>query len=87
MDEVLILKALADETRIGIVRFLLSGEKNAGQIVKSAKKSQPNTSLAIRQLLMSNILVQEKHGREIHYRLKRPESVRKVLRTIEELGR
>lgn len=87
MNEVLILKALADDTRMSIVRFLLSGEKNAGQIVKCTKKSQPNTSLAIRQLLMSSILVQEKQGREIYYRIKRPESVKKTLHAIEELGR
>jgi DNA-binding transcriptional ArsR family regulator len=87
MEEVIILKALADETRVGIVRFLLSGEKNAGEIVKHMKKSQPNTSLAIKQLLMTSILLQEKQGREIYYRIKRPESIRKVLRALEELGR
>jgi DNA-binding transcriptional ArsR family regulator len=86
MESVLILKALADDTRLKIIKFLFSGKKNAGVIVKHIQKSQPNTSLAIKQLLMANLLVQEKNGRKIIYSLKNPEAIKKIIKATEELA-
>jgi DNA-binding transcriptional ArsR family regulator len=80
-----LLKALADETRLDIISLLMSGRKNVGQIVTKIKKSQPNTSLALRQLLITGIIEQEKQGREVYYNIRKPEQLRTLLELLEQL--
>ncbi len=80
-----ILKALSDETRLNIVLFLMTGKKNASQITVHVHKSQPNVSLALKQLLHANILTQEKNGREIYFAIRKPELLRTFLETVEDL--
>jgi ArsR family transcriptional regulator len=82
-----ILKALADDTRLDIVLFLMAGKKNAGQIVSKIGKSQPNISLALKQLSIVGIIDQEKKGREVYYKIRKPEQVRNVLELLEDLRR
>lgn len=80
-----VLKALADDTRLDILLFLMGGKKNAGQVVSKVGKSQPNISLALRQLTLVGIIDQEKKGREVYYRIRKPEQLRSLLETLEEL--
>lgn len=82
-----ILKALGDQTRLDIVLFLLTGKKNASQIISKVKKSQPNVSLALKQMTILEIVVAEKKGRETYYHLKYPEQVRTLLELLEEMSR
>ena len=82
---VTLLKSLADETRLEIIRFLLTGRKNVTQIVEHVKKSQPNTSLAIKQLSHAGLIIQEKEGRLIFYKIRNPEAVKQFLKTAERL--
>jgi DNA-binding transcriptional ArsR family regulator len=80
-----ILKALADETRLDIVLLLMSGRKNVGQVVSKIKKSQPNISLALKQLLITGIIDKEKQGREVYYKIRKPEQLRSFLELLEQL--
>ena len=80
-----LLKALADETRLDIVLLLMSGRKNVGQVVVKIKKSQPNISLALRQLLMTGIIEQERQGREVYYKIRKPEQMMTFLESLEQL--
>jgi len=80
-----LLKALADETRLDIILLLMSGRKNVGQVVLKVKKSQPNVSLALRQLLITGIIEQERQGREVYYNIRKPEQLRALLELLEQL--
>ena len=80
-----ILKALADETRLDIILLLMSGKRNVGQVVSKVKKSQPNISLALKQLLITGIIEQEKQGREVYYSIRKPELLRNLLELIEQI--
>jgi DNA-binding transcriptional ArsR family regulator len=85
MNSTFILKALAEETRLEIVRFLLTGKKNASRIVIHVKKSQPNTSLALRHLLIAGIIEQEKQGREVFYSVSRPDRIVALLEILDAI--
>jgi len=80
-----VLKALADETRLDIILLLMSGKRNVGQVVSKIKKSQPNISLALKQLMIVGIIDQEKQGREVYYKIRKPEQVRALLELLEQL--
>jgi len=82
---VTVLKSLADETRLEIVRFLLTGKKNVTQIVQHIKKSQPNTSLALKLLAHAGLILQEKQGRLIFYKIKNQDKVKQFLKAAEKL--
>ena len=81
---VLRLKALADDTRIGIIRFLFKGKKTVSEITASTGKSQPNASLALKQLMMANLIFQEKKGKFIYYGLKNKEDLREIFKILEK---
>ena len=87
MDKILLLKALADETRLKIAQYLLSGKKNASSIVEHIGKSQPNVSLALKQLYLVGIVGQEKSGREIFYSLNNPAKVKSLIEILEVIGK
>jgi DNA-binding transcriptional ArsR family regulator len=87
MNSAFVLKALAEETRLEIVRFLLTGKKNVTRVVAHVKKSQPNTSLALRHLMIAGIISQEKQGREIFYKVEHSDRIVALLEIIEELQR
>ncbi|MBL7054308.1 winged helix-turn-helix transcriptional regulator [Candidatus Woesearchaeota archaeon] len=75
-------KALADETRIKIVKSLFSGKKTVSEIVPSTEKSQPNVSIALKQLLHAGIIAREKKGKFVHYSLKDPEKIKQIIRLV-----
>jgi DNA-binding transcriptional ArsR family regulator len=57
------LKALADETRWGIVRELLKGPRTVGELTKVLKVSQYNVSKHIRILRLAGILGTQRQGK------------------------
>jgi len=84
MEIVKVVKALADETRLKIIRFLFRGSKNATNIVEYVGKSQPNVSLALKQLMFAELIVQRKEGRQIFYSLKDPVKIKKLFKLLED---
>ncbi len=81
-NEVKILKALADETRLRIVLHLADCEKCACTLVPVMGKAQPTVSQHLKILLEAGILSQRREGKNILYRIKD----RRVLKLIEVLG-
>ena len=81
-NEVKILKALADETRLRIVLFIGAGEICACKVVPSTKKAQPTVSQHLKILLEAGVLSQRREGKNILYRI----NDGRVLKLIKVLG-
>lgn len=78
------LKALADGTRVNIVKSLLIGKKTVSEIVPYTGKSQPNVSIALKQLLHAEIITKEKKGKFVYYKLKDPKKIKQILILLED---
>lgn len=70
MKEMVILKALSDETRFKIVEFLLDGEKCVCEIFPHVKRTQSTVSIQLGKLEDWGILQSRKEGQKVFYRLK-----------------
>ncbi|MGA9141224.1 MAG: metalloregulator ArsR/SmtB family transcription factor [Methanocella sp.] len=81
-NEVKLLKAMADETRIKILLYLLNGEQCACTIVPFIGKAQPTVSQHLKILTEAGILSMRKNGARVLYRIKddRAISIIKVLK-------
>lgn len=77
-DEVKLLKALGDETRMKIVQCLLDGEQCACSIVPYAGKSQPNISQHLKILEEAGVLASRRDGVKIIYKIKN-EKTREIM--------
>ena len=69
-DELKILKALADETRLKIVEFLLNGEKCVCEIFPHLKRTQSTTSIQLGILEKTGILQSKRNGKKVFYKIK-----------------
>ena len=70
IDCVEFCKALADETRQGILQLLLSqGELCVGDIVKAFDASQPTISHHLRLLRSTGLVTTRKEGKLVYYAL------------------
>ncbi len=69
-NEVKLLKAMADETRIKILLYLLNGEQCACTIVPFIGKAQPTVSQHLKILTEAGILNMRKNGIRVLYRIK-----------------
>jgi ArsR family transcriptional regulator, arsenate/arsenite/antimonite-responsive transcriptional repressor len=65
-----IFKALSDNTRLSIVRYLLHGEKCVCDIVTQAKRTQSTVSIQLGKLEKWGILVSKREGKWMHYRIR-----------------
>lgn len=65
--ELRILKALADETRLKIVEFLLEGEKCVCEIFPYVKRTQSTISIQLNILKKVGILSSRKEGKRVYY--------------------
>jgi len=65
--ELQILKALADETRLKIIEFLLDGEKCVCEIFPHVKRTQSTTSIQLDVLRKAGILTSRKAGKRVYY--------------------
>lgn len=64
-----LLKALADETRLGVVRQLLGGARQAGEIQRALGIEQSLLSHHLRHLRLAGIVVAERDGKGVRYSL------------------
>ena len=74
-DEVKLLKAMGDETRLKILGYLLNGEQCACTIVPFAGKAQPTVSQHLKILTEAGILDIRKDGKKVLYRIKSENAV------------
>lgn len=77
-------RALGDETRLCIVKALFLGKKKVSEIVPYTGKSQPNVSIALKQLLYAGIIAKQKSGKFVIYSLKDPMKIKEVIRLLED---
>jgi ArsR family transcriptional regulator len=75
-EEIKLLKAMADETRLKILLYLLNGEQCACTIVPFIGKAQPTVSQHLKVLTEAGILKMRKDGVRILYRIKDDRAVR-----------
>jgi DNA-binding transcriptional ArsR family regulator len=68
-DCVVALKALAEDTRVRIIRLLITGPLDVGDISERAGISQYNTSKHLRVLREAGLLQAQKNGRRHLYAL------------------
>ncbi len=83
-QQVKLLKALGDETRLDIVRCLLDGEKCACKVVPAAGKAQPTVSRHLKILEEAGVLESRRVGVNIWYKIKSNEA-RKILNVLDHL--
>jgi len=76
-----VFKALADETRLGIVEFLLKGEKCVCKIHPHVKRSQSTVSLQLAKLERFGIVKRRREGKYMFYSIADP-AVRAVIRSF-----
>jgi len=69
MELVTVIKALADDTRIRILNLLQENELCVGEIERLLNLSQSNVSRHLARLKNVNVIVCEKRGQRVHYRL------------------
>jgi len=69
-QDVVFLKALADDTRFSIVEFLLDGEKCVCEITPHVKRAQPTVSLQLKRLEEAGIIASRRAGRKMLYSIK-----------------
>ncbi|MEM3543215.1 MAG: metalloregulator ArsR/SmtB family transcription factor [archaeon] len=65
-----ILKALANETRLKIVEFLLNGEKCVCEIFPYVKRTQSTTSIQLSKLESAGIVEAKRKGKQVFYMIK-----------------
>jgi DNA-binding transcriptional ArsR family regulator len=75
-EEIKLLKAMADETRLKILLYLLNGEQCACTIVPFLGKAPPTVSQHLKVLTEAGILKMRKDGVRILYRIKDDRAVR-----------
>ncbi|MBU1643638.1 MAG: metalloregulator ArsR/SmtB family transcription factor [Nanoarchaeota archaeon] len=77
-NKVKFFKALGDETRLSIVKYLLNNEYCACEFTSMTKKDQTTVSRHLKVLVEAEILKYEKKGRNIIYSIK-DEEIKKGL--------
>ena len=73
-------KALSDETRRHILQLLNDGDRTVGEIVGNFHLSQPTISRHLSVLKEANLVVDQRQGQHVIYRL----SLRALSRSAEE---
>ncbi len=64
-----LFKALGDETRLNIVKFLMSGERCVCEITPHAKRKQSTVSLQLAKLESLGVVSSRREGKKIYYKL------------------
>ena len=67
VDDLRLFKALADETRLKIIKFLLDGEKCVCEIFPHVKRTQSTVSIQLGKLEDDGILKSRRDGKKIFY--------------------
>ncbi len=84
MDQSLkILKALCDETRLKIIKYLANKERCVCEIVPYVKRSQSTVSIQLAKLESLEVVESRREGKKVFYRLAN-EKVRSILKILED---
>ncbi len=69
-ETIKILKALADETRLKIVEFLLDGEKCVCKIFPYVERTQSTVSIQLSKLESAGLIESRREGKRVFYGIK-----------------
>jgi len=69
LQTIAILSALADPTRLGLIRCLLQGERCVGDLTDAMGLRQPRVSHHLSILRKRGLVVDRRAGKKIYYRL------------------
>ena len=71
LDQIaLLFKMLGEPMRLRILQTVCHGPRYVGEIVESTGTTQPNVSKHLALLVSSGVLMRERHGQKICYRLR-----------------
>ncbi len=76
-----IFKALCDETRLKIVKFLLDGEKCVCEIIPHTKRTQSTVSIQLAKLENLGVLKSRRDGKSVYYKLTN-KKVKNILKIV-----
>ncbi len=65
-------RTLGDATRLAILRTLMQGERNVGQVVEQTGRNQANVSKHLKMLAEAGLVARRKEGLQVFYRLDDP---------------
>jgi len=87
-DDVKLLKALADETRLRILNLLCHGELCVCDIMRVLHTAQSKTSRHLAHLKNAGIVEDRREGQWMHYSLSKPHSTlhKQVLQWLKKTG-
>jgi len=71
-DNLKILGAMADGTRLKILECLLSGERCVCEIMPYTKRKQSNVSIQLAKLKKAGILKSRRNGKKVFYKISDP---------------
>ena len=72
MQDITLFRALADETRLKIVKILIKGEKCACKLPALVNRAQPTVSLQLKYLVAAGVLKARRDGKKMIYRIANP---------------
>jgi DNA-binding transcriptional ArsR family regulator len=74
-------RTLGDTTRLAILRALMKGEKNVGEVVAETGQGQANLSKHLKMLAEAGLVARRKQGLQVFYRVADP-LVEKLCRLV-----
>ena len=81
-ESFIVLKMLADETRLNILEFLFGGEKCVCEIFPKVKRTQSTVSSQLGKLEKAGLIESRREGKKIFYKIK-DNRVKKILAIVE----
>jgi DNA-binding transcriptional ArsR family regulator len=81
-----ICRIFANPTRIQIIWVLANRDLSVGEIAEEVNASLPNTSHHLRFMRDKGILRSHRAGKQVYYRIARPDLVQRLLTTAPTRG-
>ena len=79
-----LFKGFADKSRLAILKSILDRPKTVSEIIERTGLPQPNTSIHLACLLECDLVLKEKKGREVFYRITTKE-IKKIIKGAQNI--
>ncbi|KAF0191697.1 MAG: ArsR family transcriptional regulator [Gammaproteobacteria bacterium] len=78
------LRAIAHEVRLAILCYLADRPMNVSELVEATGTSQSNLSQHLAKMRLLNIVVPERRGTQVYYRLAQP-GFKRVIKALQSI--